>query len=187
MAGPPNEKGEIAGSAPHGNQGEAHAGWFQGKIMAQLTGQRKEHDPNQLFEFDPDGSQLDLAMEPASLRTKWGKGKDWVKLWWVFQKLDDRYGTTWYPRWRWIQHIRWQDDPKHELSWDEMVEDMSIAVGEDLFPFFRSVGTTLHKERFPNALFRGESLELPVAPITITRGGTACLEPVGDYRKKLRR
>ncbi|HKK67488.1 MAG TPA: hypothetical protein VJ946_04725, partial [Bacteroidales bacterium] len=34
LAGPANAKGEWAGIAPHHDRGEAHAGWFQGKINA---------------------------------------------------------------------------------------------------------------------------------------------------------
>ncbi|KPK43485.1 MAG: hypothetical protein AMJ65_05695 [Phycisphaerae bacterium SG8_4] len=38
MGGPPNDKGELAGSWLYGNRGEAHAGWFQGKAAALPTG-----------------------------------------------------------------------------------------------------------------------------------------------------
>lgn len=34
MKGPVNDKGETAGVPPIPNSGEAHAGWFQGKINA---------------------------------------------------------------------------------------------------------------------------------------------------------
>ena len=85
-----------------------------------------------------------------------------------------------------MKSMRWQDDPGHHLSWDEVVEDMSIAVGEDLFPFFREIGTTLEKERFPAAEFMGEKMELPVARISITRAGPARFGPIGDYKKAIR-
>ena len=84
-----------------------------------------------------------------------------------------------------MQHTRWREDPRRRLTWDETVEDMSIAVGEDLFPFFREIGTTLQKERFPEATFMGQIYELPVAQIPITKGGAACLDPIGDYKSKI--
>jgi|GEM_PF-2708624 len=180
MSGPLNDTGAAAGQIPIGNRGEAHAGWFQGKIDILYGGPGKE--PNRLFDFDPDGSALDLADDPAELQQEWGKGRDWTKLWWAWQKLDDRYGTTWYPRWRWVQHTRWQAEPDRRLTWDEMIEDMSIAVGEDLFGFFRAIGTTLERDRFAAAEFAGRTLTLTPAPIEITPAGPERLDPIGDYR-----
>jgi hypothetical protein len=119
------------------------------------------------------------------MREKWGKGKEWTKIWWVWQKLDDRYGPTWYPRWRWVQYTRWQNEPDKRLSWDETVEDMSIAVGEDLFPFFRKIGTTVEKERLAEMEFMGDRLKLPVAPIDTGPAGGVRLEVVGDFKKPL--
>jgi len=185
MAGPPNNRQEVAGNWPHGNQGESHAGWFQGKAAALPTGRRVSHHPNALFEFDKEGKSLDLAMSDEQIEKKWGKGKQWTKIWWVWQKFDDRYGPTWYPRWRWVQHTRWQADPLRRLTWDETVEDMSIAVGEDLFPFFIKIGTALDKMRFERVVFMGKTLELPIAPLEIGPAGPVHLEPIGDYKKPL--
>ncbi len=180
MYGPPNDKGESAGGLP-GVFSEAHAGWFQGKIGALRTGARGGHDPNKLFTFDEDGTSLDLATIDAE-----DNSKGWTKLWWIWQKLDETYGATWYPRWLWVKSVRWEDDPGRKLTWDEVVEDMSIAVGEDLFAFMKEVGTTLTKDRFPTAAFRGETLDLPVAEIELGEGGDAVLETIGDYRQPLR-
>lgn len=185
MSGPVNDEGRTAGNWPQGNQGESHAGWFQGKAAALPTGSRVSHQPNKLFDFDKDATQLDLALPDDQMREKWGKGKDWTKIWWVWQKLDDRYGPTWYPRWRWVQYTRWKDEPSRRLSWDETVEDMSIAVGEDLFPFFRAIGTTLGKDRFAETEFLGRKMELPSASIDIGPAGHVRLEPIGDFRKSL--
>ena len=190
MSGPPNDRGEIAASWPQGNSGESHAGWFQGKVIATFgddtVRSKSNRDCNRFFDFDKTGSELDLAMDPRQLADKWGKGKEWTKIWWVWQKLDDRFGPTWYPRWRWVQHTRWKDQPDKRLSWDETVEDMSIAVGEDLFPFFRKIGTTLEKDRFPAAEFAGRRIELSEAPIDVTPAGPVCLDPIGDYKQPIR-
>lgn len=187
MSGPVNDKGEMAGNWPHGNRGESHAGWFQGKAAALATGERVSHHPNRLYDFDKDATELDLALPSDQMREKWGKGKEWTKIWWVWQKLDDRYGPTWYPRWRWVQYTRWKDEPDRRLTWDETVEDMSIAVGEDLFPFFRRIGTTLEKDRFPVAEFSGQTIPLSIAEIDTGPAGTVRLEEIGDFRKPLSR
>ena len=191
MHGPVNDNGEVAGIAPIPNRGEAHAGWFQGKVVAWFEEEMRDKavkDCNRLFTFDSTGRSLDLVecYENEELREKWGKGKDWTKTWWIWQKLDDRYGPTWYPRWKYVQHTRWADDPEHRLSWDEMVEDMSIAVGEDLFPFLRSAGLSLEKERFDRATFKGKELGLNIAPLLITKAGNVRLEEIGDYKKELK-
>jgi len=191
MGGPRNDRDELAGISPHHNQGEAHAGWFQGKIHALFSGETGQANRgcNSILALEAKkGAQLDLATEheTAKGRTKWGKGPEWTKLWYVFQKLDDRYGPTWYPRWYWVRAMRWRDDPAHRETWDEMVEDMSIACGEDLFPFFRKIGTTLTRERLDRIDFLGETLELPVAPIDTGPAGNVCLDPIGDYTKPLK-
>ena len=185
MSGPVNDMGEAAGNWPQGNQGESHAGWFQGKAAALATGKRVSHQPNKLFDFDKDATELDLALPQDQMREKWGKGKEWTKVWWVWQKLDDRYGPTWYPRWRWVQYTRWQEEPNKRLSWDETVEDMSIAVGEDLFPFFRKIGTTLEKDRLAEVKFMGKMLKLPVAPMDTAPAGSVRLEAIGDFKNPL--
>lgn len=124
--------------------------------------------------------------EPMFIIQKWGSGKVWKKLWWIWQKLDDRYGTTWYPRWRWVQHTRWQDDPGRQLNMDEMVEDMSIACGEDLAPFFKKIGTTLKRNRIESATFQGKAIALPVAPIEVSPAGNARHDPIGDFTKPIK-
>jgi hypothetical protein len=185
MSGPRNAKGEVAANWFDGNQGEAHAGWWQGKILALYSGDPSMRNCNDVFKFDKDAAGIDLA-ESSRGAAKSDKGKVWKKLWWIWQKLDDRYGTTWYPRWRWVQYTRWQNDPRRQLAVDEMVEDMSIACGEDLFPFFKKIGTTLTRARLERATFQGQSLELPVAPLEATPAGDARHAPIGDYTKPLK-
>jgi hypothetical protein len=68
---------------------------------------------------------------------------------------------------------------------DEMVEDMSIACGEDLFPFFKKIGTTLTHPRLERATFQGKTIELPVAPLQVSPAGNARHDPIGDYAKPL--
>jgi len=193
MGGPRNANDELAGRSPHHNQGEAHAGWFQGKIQAQYdepARAKSNRNCNRILEIEKKkGAKLDFTKEYENKvgREKWGKGAEWTKMWWVWQKLDDRYGPTWYPRWYWVRATRWQDEPGHRETWEEMIEDLSIAVGEDLFPFFRAIGTTLAKERLERIKFQGRTLELPVAPLNTGPAGNVCLDPIGDYTKPLPR
>jgi hypothetical protein len=77
------------------------------------------------------------------------------------------------------------ETPEHRLTWEEMVEDMSIAVGEDLFPFFIASGTSLDKDRLESIDFQGETIELPIAEISITPAGKVNIEDIGDYKKAL--
>ena len=178
MSGPRNKKGERAASWFGKNQGEAHAGWLQGKIMAMFTDDKEMRDCNKkLFDDNEDFIPFDLADEEQR------GGKIWTQLWWLWQRLDETYGTTWYARWRWVQYTRWMNDPKRELSSDEMIEDMSIAVGEDLFAFLKTCGTTVGKERFSEVEFMGETISLPVANIAIQKLGPATLDNIGDYTK----
>ena len=193
MGGPRNANDELAGRSPHHNQGEAHAGWFQGKIQAQHdepARAKSNRNCNRILDLEKKkGAQLDFAKEFQTKegREKWGKGAEWTKMWWVWQKFDDRYGPTWYPRWYWVRSTRWQDEPGHRETWEEMVEDMSIAVGEDLFPFFTAIGTTLARKRLERIEFQGQTIELPIAPLDTGPGGKVRLDPIGDYTKPLPR
>ncbi len=181
MGGPRNDAGRICASWPQGNQGESHAGWFQGKVIAMFSEEARKQSNrrcNRVIENETKtGKSLDVA--------KGGRG-GWSKMWYVWNKLDDRYGPTWYPRWRWVQSVRWTDAPGRKLTWDETVEDMSIACGEDLFPFFKRLGTTLNKDRFPQATFRGQTLPLSIADLDPTPAGPVCLDPIGDYKQPLK-
>lgn len=190
MYGPVNDNGTHAGITPIPNRGEAHAGWFQGKVDASFEEELRNKSVkkcNSMFDFDPTGDKLDLVThyENEKLRNDFGKGKDWTKTWWIWQKLDDRYGATWYPRWKYVQHTRWENDPEYKLSWDEMVEDMSIAVGEDLFPFLNKAGLSLEKKQIGRVTFQGEELTLKVAPIKVSEAGKVNLEKIGDYKQEL--
>ncbi len=189
LGGPENAKGEKAGESPFHNQGEAHAGWFQGKIMAMYDSALLER-PNRdcHLNFTPEYMDIDLKRytNDAAYADSCGKGKDWAKSWVIWQKMDDVYGTTWYPRWRHIQYTRWMETPDKVLTWEETVEDMSIAVGEDLFPFFRAINTSLDREKCGEIEFNGEKLTLPVARIDATTPpGKVNLSNIGDWSKPL--
>ncbi|OFY51470.1 MAG: hypothetical protein A2X22_03095 [Bacteroidetes bacterium GWF2_49_14] len=183
MYGPANDEGNVAGITPIPNRGEAHAGWFQGKVNALFDSTLRDkanRDCNLMFAFDPKGNAMDLATcyENEAMNKQWGYGKDWHKTWYIWQKLDDRYGPGWYPKWKYVQHTRWKSDPEHRLTWDEMIEDMSIAVGEDLFPFFIKLGTTLDKKRLEQIDYNGATIKLPVAPIEVTMAGAVRIEAI---------
>ncbi|MCX7800532.1 MAG: hypothetical protein N2109_09345 [Fimbriimonadales bacterium] len=177
-AGPPNPHGRTAGRLPEVFS-EAHAGWFQRKADFWRTG-KTGHDANRLFQFDPDATKLDLAKAGD-----YPYGQAWTKLWWLWQKLDERYGPTWYVRWMWVKNTRWDSEPERALSWDDVVEDMSLAVGEDLFPMMRRIGTTLSRDRWPEGEFQGRRIRLAPAEFDLTPAGDPITEPIGDWRKPL--
>ena len=133
------------------------------------------------------GQRFDISKDNGNDR-KWKKGVghqfQWLKIGYIWRKFEDRYGTTWYPRCRWVQHTRWEG-VNRKLTWDEMVEDMSIAVGEDLFPFFVKCGTSLKKKRLESIKFQGKILKLKPAPIKLTPPGPADYSMSGDYRKPI--
>ena len=189
LGGPANAKGEKAGESPFHNQGEAHAGWFQGKVMAMYDSTLLERGNRNCEDlFTPEYLNIDLKRytNDAAYADSCGHGKDWGKSWIIWQKMDDVYGPTWYPRWRNIQYTRWMDTPEKVLTWEETVEDMSIAVGEDLFPFFRALNTSLDREVCGELLFNGEKITLPAARIDATTPpGKVNLSAIGDWSKPL--
>jgi len=171
-----------------GNRGEEHAGWFQGKINAKYNGDKGPNRKcNRVFLNNYDKSQTDpkKIFKEKNLDS-WRTGHDRLMIWYVWQKLDDRYGPTWYPRWRFVQDQRWKNDPKRKLTWEESIEDMSIAVGEDLLPFFCKTGKELKRKRITKVSFLGETLKLAPAPIEPTPPGDVCLDPIGDYKQPIK-
>ncbi len=183
MAGPC----EAANHPFGGNRGEEHAGWFQGKINAKYngdTGPNRRCNSVLVKGYDGSKTAAEDIFKKSNL-DKWRSGHDRMMIWYVWQKFDDRYGPTWYPRWRWVQGRRWKDEPGRNLTWEESIEDMSIAVGEDLFEFFAKTGKELNRKRFTKAVFMGKEIALPVAPIDPTPPGDVCLDDIGDYTKPI--
>lgn len=190
MTGPANGQGKVCGNIPIGNQGESQAGWFQGKLSALFSGETNvaNRNCNSYLEAERKaGRKQDLATEyeTEAARKVFGYGNQWTKMWYAWQKIEDRYGPTWYPRWYWVRSERWAHEPGHQETWDECIETMSIAVGEDLFPFWRSLGTSGIRERCERATFGGKVIELPIAPIDNGPAGNVQLGPIGDYTKPL--
>jgi len=185
-SGPANGYGRTAGWVQAINGSNGQAGWFQGKILAVFNDSYKNkpnRDCNSFFKTDKKGDSIDLAQfNPDEL---YSYNDKITKLWYVFQKLDDRYGTTWYPRWLWVMNTRWDSTPEKQLTFDEMAEDMSIAVGEDLFPFFAKLGTTLGKNRLSEIEFNNETIRLKVAPLEVTPAGTIRLDSIKDYMQPI--
>ena len=51
--------GQIAGRSPHDNQGESHAGWFQGKVNAVF----KEELLNEIEKLNKEAEKILLSIE----------------------------------------------------------------------------------------------------------------------------
>lgn len=178
LAGPANSRGAQAGIPPNpGWFSEAHAGYYQGKSDYVFSGARSHRGTMDL------ASEQSRTVDLANLKENEG-GIGWTKIWTVWHLLEERYGSTWYPRWIWVRNERWASEPRRQLSWDNVVEDMSLAAGEDLFPFFREIGTTLSKERAGELEFRGQRVSLPIAGIRVRPLSLVPrVEPCGDVRK----
>jgi len=67
-----------------------------------------------------------------------------------------------------------------------MVEDMSIAVGQDLFPFMKQCGIQLSRDQIGIIIFRDKKIRLPPARIEVTFPGPVRLEAIVDYKKELK-
>ena len=185
MSGP---GGMIANHPFGGNQGEEHAGWFQGKIDAKyntILGPNRQCDQVLLPDYSSAETNPERIFRAENLQN-WREGWDRLMIWYVWQKLDDCYGPIWYPRWRWVQAKRWMDTPDRKLSWDDSIEDLSIAVGEDLFPFFVSTGKKLNRTRCTSVEFQNETLNLAISPLKATPPGNACLDNIKDFTKPIR-
>ena len=185
MSGP---GGMIANHPFGGNQGEEHAGWFQGKIDAKyntILGPNRQCDQVFLPNYSSAETNPERIFRAENLQN-WREGWDRLMIWYVWQKLDDCYGPIWYPRWRWVQAKRWIDTPDRKLSWDDSIEHLSIAVGEDLFPFFVSTGKKLNRTRCTSVEFQNETLNLAISPLKATPPGNACLGNIKDFTKPIR-
>lgn len=185
LDGPVNSKNQTAGKSPIENQGEAHAGWFQGKIEAMYREELRNCSNKKCDDYfqSPEFMKLDLKKYGGNneYMKQFIYGADWKKLWYIWQRLDDTYGSAWYTRWKYLQHTRWEDEPMRKLSWEETVEDMSLAVGADLFPFFISLNTGLGRKEMGEVEYKGKKITLPRAQVEMTAPGAVCLDAVTDY------
>lgn len=138
MPGPAASDGSVGGILPP-LFSEAHAGWFQRKVGTALGFTKPTIQEEAIAIWDPSCTEVDIAN--AREDQMWPA---WMKLMWIWQIFDYRYGPDWYPKWMQTVHETYKNDREHHLTWDEVIATMSRAVGEDLFPFFQKVGTTVH-------------------------------------------
>ena len=66
-----------------------------------------------------------------------------------------------------------------------MAEDMSIAVGEDLFPFLNKAGLSLNKKTMGTVSFEGKEITLDIAPIDTRKAGKVQLQQIEDYKQAI--
>jgi hypothetical protein len=96
--------------------------------------QRLETWPRLRFEeADPGKDGLDMARIPHDLRSAgFGKGM------WIIESLEERYGSDFMSRYFSLLE---QEGIKRRLRLNEVVSYMGEVAGEDLEPWFRSIGT----------------------------------------------
>ncbi len=104
MYGPEAHDGTL-GCSPPGWVSEAHAGWFQRKVVRELGyGPRWPWFDRGLARRDPTLDGIDLA------NIKQGEmGLAWCKIWLIWSILHARYGEGWYPKWCAHVHRRCND------------------------------------------------------------------------------
>jgi hypothetical protein len=137
MNGPEAHDGSV-GCHPPAWWSEAHAGFFQRKVMRELGHPDGFYDRRGLMQWDPLLTEVDLAnLEEGQM------GQAWHKVWFIWYLLDCRYGEQWYPAWLAHVHRKYEDDPTHQLTMDEYIISISESVGEDVAPLFERMGTTV--------------------------------------------
>ena len=117
---------------------EAHAGWFQRKVIREMGfGEKWPYWPRALANLDPTLDAVDLAkVGDDQMRLAWDKA------WLLWSVLDARYGPAWYPQWLTHVHKKF-NDPKRLLTMDEYVLSLSESLGEDVSALFVRFGTTV--------------------------------------------
>jgi hypothetical protein len=83
---------------------------------------------------DPTGNRIDISREAGP--GKHGKGV------WVFKTLEDRYGGDILKKF--MNELERDGRTTWKLGLDDFVYYMSLAAGEDLYPWFQQIGTTVH-------------------------------------------
>ena len=117
---------------------EAHAGWFQRKVIREMGfGEKWPYWPRALANLDPTLDAVDLAkVGEDQMRLAWDKA------WLLWSVLDARHGPVWYPQW--LAHVHKKfGDPKRLLTMDEYVLSVSESLGEDVSALFVRFGTTV--------------------------------------------
>ncbi len=131
------------GCVPPAWWSEAHAGFFQRKVMRELGDCHGFYSRRGVMSWDPLLREVDLANLGEG-----EMGKAWEKVWFLWSLLDDRYGEQWYPNWLGHLHRKYAADPTHHLTMDEYIISVSESVGEDVSPLFELFGTSVG-ERAP--------------------------------------
>jgi len=143
MTGPAASNGTSGGVFPDHARlqlfSEAHAGYFQTKVEVALGMRCIRPGLSGLARVDPLMNEIDLTEIPRDKVGAWG----WTKLWFIWEMFEYRYGEMWYSNWMKTIHETYKDDPEHIMTWQEVVMTMSESVGEDLFPFMKSLGTSV--------------------------------------------
>ena len=81
---------------PFGNQGEAHAGWFQGKVEALYNEELRQHANKKCEDFfrSSEFDKLDLKRytNDGEYAKQFSYGAGWYKLWYIWQRFSNGYG-----------------------------------------------------------------------------------------------
>lgn len=99
---------------------------------------------DKLLKFDPKLAQIDISME--RIDDVEAEHIRWTKFALLFEKLVERYGNNLMANY--IKIFRkYGTEEKESLSMSEFIYYLSLAAGDDLYPFFEKYGTQLREER----------------------------------------
>lgn len=144
---------------------EAFAEWLGARALkaagyAPQAAAKLEGHIRDFREVGPAGENLDIVNETSDIQqSKACQGK-WI---WILAQLEDKYGSQFMRHC--LQSLRTDPDllapenpeeaaKKKRITIDDIVYHMSIAAGEDLFPWFKEMGITVHPRAIPTAAKR---------------------------------
>lgn len=149
-----HEVGHKLIGGPNQSVNEAFAIWSGQRVMALLGHGASARDmrEKQFGRFraaDPTGQRLDIADHDTAINEFSGCRAKWV---WILSELEARYGDDIVARYAVAIRAGLGPDGPHRktinarrarLTMDDVAHYLSEAAGEDLVPWFRSLGITV--------------------------------------------
>jgi len=133
---------------------EAIAEWFAIRAL-RATGHRDlaEHKIQtfraDFAKADPSRKAVDVSIDPKDIRLSQATGPKWF---WIMTQLCEKYGDDTIEKYiasihrnnrMFNQYLKFDGNKRIPLTFEDHVAALCDATGEDLRPWFRSIGTTL--------------------------------------------
>lgn len=185
LAGPVNEKGQAAGDVPFGNQGEAHAGWFQGKVEALYNEELRQHANKKCEDFfrSSEFDKLDLKdiQMTESMPSNFLTGQAGINfgisgnVWTTHMEILGMPGGN-------ISSIPVgkRSDATSDLGRDDRGHESCNRTRS--ISLFISLNTSLERREMGEVIYEGKKVKLSGAVIPIIEPGNVCLNPIENYK-----